>query len=268
MGFADDRMRSQAAVEYLITYGWAILIVTIAVGLIYYYILLPRTVTTNGCAVSEGAVCESVVLGSASNGITKVAVFFTNLQTYPIFDPSLNVSFNGGNSTSSCSPSYATAGGSVICVVTLNGLSTSIGQFLSGNMYFEEFYCGVTNNPYNQSLCASTAPKEVYSGDYYGHTSNAISPTFNVIMIYPSAFTPMPGNSYTIQARVLMLGYPLKGATVNFTTGNTAIMRLVPQYIDTNSNGVATTTAYSYVYNSVSVCGGFAGVQACNTISP
>lgn len=87
--------RAQAALEFLMAYGWAVLVVLIAVGsLAYFGVLSPETLFPNKCILHAGLVCldyrvESfraiLVLQNAGGGsmtLDKVAVSTNNQECY------------------------------------------------------------------------------------------------------------------------------------------------------------------------------------------
>ncbi|MCL4388765.1 MAG: hypothetical protein M1564_00850 [Candidatus Marsarchaeota archaeon] len=60
--------RSQSAMEYLMTYGWAILIIAVALGLLYVLGLFsPSSSTSSSCTSQSGYVCTD--LSFSYNGI-------------------------------------------------------------------------------------------------------------------------------------------------------------------------------------------------------
>ena len=60
--------RGQAAMEFLLTYGWAIIAVFIVIGaLVYFDVLSPENFLSEKCVVSSGLVCDDYTVGS--NGI-------------------------------------------------------------------------------------------------------------------------------------------------------------------------------------------------------
>ena len=71
--------RGQAALEFLMTYGWAILVVLIAIGaLAYFGVLNPKRSLPDICIIAPGFSCDDFILnvdGSATiivrNGIGK-----------------------------------------------------------------------------------------------------------------------------------------------------------------------------------------------------
>ena len=83
--------KGQSAMEFLMTYGWAILVVLIAIGaLAYFGILNPARFLPSSCTLFPGMACNSFKIGTTSanfvvqNGLG-VALTLVNLT---ISDPS------------------------------------------------------------------------------------------------------------------------------------------------------------------------------------
>ena len=47
--------KGQSALEYLITYGWAILIIAVVVSLLYFFVAVPSSVVPNSCCIPYAA---------------------------------------------------------------------------------------------------------------------------------------------------------------------------------------------------------------------
>jgi len=63
--------KGQAAMEFLMTYGWAILVVLIAIGaLAYFGVLNPSRFLPNSCTVSNQFACETGDFLANSSGVT------------------------------------------------------------------------------------------------------------------------------------------------------------------------------------------------------
>jgi len=64
------KKRGQAAMEFLMTYGWAILVVLVAIGaLAYFGVLTPEKFLPEKCLLSAGFFCKSFKVEAAA-GIT------------------------------------------------------------------------------------------------------------------------------------------------------------------------------------------------------
>src|SRR3989344_7598674 len=56
--------RGQAAMEFLLTYGWAIMAVLVVIGaLVYFDVLSPETFLSESCAVSSSIACGDYTVG-------------------------------------------------------------------------------------------------------------------------------------------------------------------------------------------------------------
>ncbi|MCL4387952.1 hypothetical protein M1567_02250, partial [Candidatus Marsarchaeota archaeon] len=117
MDFSYYKTKAQSALEYLITYGWAILIIAVAISLLYLYIAVPKVIVPSTCNFVTGAVCQDMIFGTnTTTHATVIGFFITNPRKYPIYGPEIYASVNGRNTTAAqCKPSFVLAGGSVIC---------------------------------------------------------------------------------------------------------------------------------------------------------
>ncbi|MEM4839516.1 MAG: hypothetical protein QXX90_02305 [Candidatus Micrarchaeaceae archaeon] len=255
---------SQSAMEYMITYSWAILIIAVAVALLYLYLVAPRVIVSSQCSFKIGAYCEDMVLGSnTTTHATEMALFLTNTQTYPMLNPHLYVSINGKNTTSyACKPYYVLPGGSIICTVPVPNVTSSLGEFFAGNIYLNATYCGLVSNPFNVTSCKS-APTQTYSGNFNAHAAPLISTTTSVSLSANQSQFPADGSYDSVFATVKMLGYPLKGATVNFTV-NTSNAKVFPLSASSDSRGIATSGVESTHVGNVTVKAYFAGTPSNN----
>ena len=62
--------RGQAAMEFLMTYGWAILAAVIAIGVLAYFgVFSPGRFMTETCVLSPPLACEDDTLASDTNGV-------------------------------------------------------------------------------------------------------------------------------------------------------------------------------------------------------
>lgn len=61
--------KGQAAMEFLMTYGWAILVVLVAIGaLAYFGVLNPSRFLPNSCTVAPGISCDDFKIGTGGTG--------------------------------------------------------------------------------------------------------------------------------------------------------------------------------------------------------
>ena len=91
--FAHSRS-SQAALEFIMTYGWAILVVLVAIGaLAYFGVLSPDKFLPNKCTLQAGLACidhkatgsnvQVVIQNSLGDDITNISVSTGSCGNYP-----------------------------------------------------------------------------------------------------------------------------------------------------------------------------------------
>ena len=102
---------AQSAVEFLVTYGWAILVIAIIISFLYFFVLAPPNVVPTQCTTSGQLNCQDIVFG-ANELLSKTVLFLTNAQLYPIQNPSVSINVSGvGVGSGSCTPNYVLPGG-------------------------------------------------------------------------------------------------------------------------------------------------------------
>ncbi|MGC9190989.1 MAG: Ig-like domain-containing protein, partial [Candidatus Micrarchaeia archaeon] len=263
---ASKSSRAQSALEYLVTYGWAILLVTIVMALLYLYLFVPKVIVPASCSFTSGAYCNDLVVGTnATTHATKLAVFLTNTQPYPVQNPYLYVRVNNQNSSQyQCTPKFVPPGGAIICEVDVP-VSTSLGSFVVGQFYLGAQYCGLAPNYTSTHICAN-APNEIYEGNFNAHAAPLISTTSKIQLTTPNQTNPANNAKAPLYATVLLLGYPLKGAAVNFTENNSAYT-LQPNLTTTNTQGVALSYISGTEIGSVNVTAHYAGYYSSIVIN-
>lgn len=71
----DKNRKAQAAMEFLMTYGWAILVVLVAIGaLAYFGVLSPEKLIPDKCVISPGSGVSCDDYGAVAAGATTNAV--------------------------------------------------------------------------------------------------------------------------------------------------------------------------------------------------
>ncbi|MDE1868513.1 MAG: hypothetical protein KGH60_00905 [Candidatus Micrarchaeota archaeon] len=256
--------KAQSAMEYLVTYGWAILIIAIVVSLLYLYVIVPSTVVPSTCSFVSGAYCNNIIVGTnLQTHVTKLAVFLTNTQSYPLANPALIVRTGNVNSTPyACSPTFVLAGGSVVCTVTLP-VQSSLSQFLAGSFYLTGTYCGLSSNYSVTHKC--TGQVQTYTGSFTSHVQPLINTNNIVLFTAQNATNPANNAKDPLRATVLLLGYPLRGATVNFTE-NVLSYKLQPNLTTTNTTGIALSYIWGTRTGNVVVNAVYAGITNSLTI--
>ncbi|EQD49636.1 hypothetical protein B2A_07601, partial [mine drainage metagenome] len=115
-------------------------------------------------------------------------------------------------------------------------------------------------NPFNVTSC-ETASRQIYPGNFNAHAAPLISTTTGVTLSANESRFPADGTYDSVYAIVKMLGYPLKGATVNFTV-NTTNAKVYPLSSASNSRGIATSGVSSTHVGNVTVYADFANTTS------
>lgn len=259
--------KSQAAVQYLAVYGFAILMIFVAFSLLIYYVVLPNSLTATTCNFPSGSIyCNYVYLSSnLTTNKAYLTLFLTNTQDYPIRNPNVYLNVKGINTSASyCFPAVVISGGSMICTITLPFMR--VGSLLVSNngLYLEAQYCGLNVSYLKNKAGCSSGQAQIYVGSFSAHTWPYITST-PIISITPMQSTESSsGQPDTLISTVSFAGIPLKGATV-LLTENTITYNLRPSSSTTNIQGQAYGYISGYVQGSVLITANYSGYLA-NTI--
>ena len=246
----------QVSMEYMLTYGFVIVIIAIALVALYFFVLAPSSIPPNQCAFSSGIKCNDIVIGSNTvETYATIIASLSNSQEYSIEHPVLSVNSSSiGVQSGMCFPSYVRPGGVMICTISLKQILRQ-GTAVEGNMNISATVCTYATGG---SGCSGQL-KQTFAGTFSTRTATSTSP------LWPSCkLTLSPTNAVfydlgqeeTFTANVKVLDYQIAGATVNFTTNNTKVTPS-PQYVATDSNGNAQTHLESRGYASVNLTGTF-----------
>ena len=119
--------KGQAALEFIMTYGWAILVVLVAIGaLAYFGVLSPDRLLPNKCVLQSGMGCTDFRVQAAT-----ITVRITNSLGYDV-----NAAFlNASNCPTTVGQSISN-GGSATFVMTCDSDPVAVGaQPLTGTKY-------------------------------------------------------------------------------------------------------------------------------------
>lgn len=263
--------RAQAAIEYLVAYTACILVMIIALVLLYAFVVLPANIIGNNCQFSSTLGCFDSILGTnvlTSN--TAMALYLFNAQSYSITSPNVIVQIGSVNSSSTqCQPNYVRPGGTILCTVKLSQ-KTSVNQLLIGKIYIIANACSTTT-----IRNCTGAQRQTYIGTFSGHTQAIRTYTPSITLDAESNTLPPDGQKDNLTAQVYLLGYPIRGATINFTANNTVPIlggqicgpnpvatQICSSFSNANPQGQANTTLWSYANVVVKVYANFSGASA------
>jgi len=127
------KRRLQSAMEYLMTYGWAILIIAVVLGALYQLGVFgsSQSVTAQSCIVSPGYICSNPVMNTSgylgvtfgqigTTTITLTGMGCTTNSTTPSITQLLNLPLNSGS----------TSGIAVSCPIAANSIGTGFKGFI------------------------------------------------------------------------------------------------------------------------------------------
>lgn len=259
-------MRGQSAMDYITNYGWAILILVVIMALLYFFLYVPAQVVNTSCNFGSGVYCNDLIV--ASNTVTHntiIALLLTNGQQSSLLNPRIYAHINNTNTTPSrCSPNYVLPGGSMICTVNTTS-KMGLGALFSGNMYLNATYCQVTSGSYGTGQNCQSPTQQIYKGSFAGHIQALASTTTGIRLSAANSVQSATNSSDPLTATITLLGYPLKGATVNFTLNNTNGFVVSPNKTITNAQGAALSSASGTQAGNVLVTASYAGLSS-NTV--
>ena len=280
--------KSQSSLEYLMTYGWAVIIIAVALSALYVFgVMNPSAFVSQQCLLPAGFTCA--IVGMGSSGIITVNIYqstgsqititsvacstndtFANIPAYAGNQISLRP---GANVTLSL-PCYTGAGTSPVFLnvgsvftgyLLLNYTQTSVSGFqhtVSGKLIAKTTFVGFTT---------STSPTSTSSTSTTSTSSTSTSSTSTTtIMIYSLTMNAGTGGTVT----------PVSG---NYQSGNTVPINAIPNtgyyftswagtgpgnYIGTSDpatvtmNGAISETASFALQQATLACGGYGGAGA------
>lgn len=124
-----DKRKSQAALEFIMTYGWAIMVVIVAISaLAYFGVLNPDRFLPSKCVLQSGIACMDHKAQDFGPGNGEVNVVLKNSLGYDM----TSVSVTASRCTGTASQSLLTNGGQK--TFTPNGCTLVSGQKYNGEL--------------------------------------------------------------------------------------------------------------------------------------
>ena len=258
----EGSAKSQSALEFLSGYIWAFIIIAIILGVIYYLLAIPSSLTSTSCSLSSGVDCKGLIVGSKL-GVTQFDAVIVNAQQYDFVGPtSLIFNVSGyGNVTAICSPAKVISGGTTICS---GSLDTSIAQssIIKGLIKVITSVCLSGN----VNSCTAVAPT-TYIGNFSSQVGTYTSSNIPVnIALYVASSSTAASTQDPITANIKLFNLPAASSGITFTTNVPSSATISPEYVLTNSNGNATaefTATAGGTYNIIATYGNYV---ASNTI--
>ncbi len=211
------------------------------------------------CKINSGVSCGTLVFSSAKNESSAVIVG-VNTKGYALLDPelALNTSMSG-QVIGSCKPYFVLPGGTMTCSVTINTQRLRPGSLVNGYIQIKGVAC-----PSGNPAKCNNPQTTIYTGTFNTHSSNLLtSVPENVKISTSNVYNFGDKEIGQVTANVSLLGYPVSGANVSFTSSNPQAVSFGSQLAPTNANGLVTTT-FSAVRGSgtVMITASFGGYNA------
>ncbi len=197
-------MMAQSSVEFLSSYAFLFIIMTVAILLIAFIISSARSYVPPQCEAFGSINCNFISLyANYTYNYSIATMAITNAESTPINITSLITSFSGVNYTGTCSPNFIYPGEQTTCIANITS-APSVGYTLNGQYFIKGFECnsGVSalqeNNcttPINDSgtyvTTATTQPVVVFSA------IATISPASEQLVSYNGVSPPFIPSGYT-----------------------------------------------------------------------
>jgi len=127
--------KAQAAMEFLITYGWAIIVIFAAIGaLAYFGVLSPGKFLPEKCEPvnpSVGVICSE---HSLTTSTLTLVYENTNPEGKGINITAVNITLEGQQLTATVNPTYVGPQGKFTITADVSGLSLSSGKRATGTI--------------------------------------------------------------------------------------------------------------------------------------
>jgi len=168
----------QSAVEYLVTYGWGMLIVMIVLWALYSFFISPSSLVPDFCNFKYGPTCKSAFL-LTNNTATNFTIIAINSLSFPIKNVSIKVQVTNigaigmRNITLYCNSTYIQSGSTFICTNVTTGPPTpTLNSFYSFPMWIQLYDCGTAPAWFSAKNC-NGALKETYVGVMQAHARSS-----------------------------------------------------------------------------------------------
>ncbi|MGC8679924.1 MAG: InlB B-repeat-containing protein [Candidatus Micrarchaeia archaeon] len=182
------KVKSQSAIDFLITYSFALFIITVILSILFVFLNLPKTVFPTECKFYGNFDCIGASLIQQSNGISAVAILATDSMPGVVNSISFNAIINNHKSISgSCSPSYIKDGQYTYCIAYFNTI------LINKNLYSVFYNVSANYCPYGAN---ETCPA---NGNYLIAGMMEAMPSTQNTITYPLIVTALPGGIVTPQ---------------------------------------------------------------------
>lgn len=143
------RLLGQAALDFFVTYGWAIVVIAIVMGFMYFFVALPSSSAPDHCTFNYFVTCKAMAIGSNATNTT-FSILMVNSQRYMLIGANIIIRTDVlGNFSNDypCIPANAYSGNSILCNAS-SSYSIPVGSKVSGTIELLATVCP-SGNPGN-----------------------------------------------------------------------------------------------------------------------
>ena len=231
-------MKNQSAVEFLITYGFALTIIGIGIAALYSYFLFknPTSYVSGSCSISSLYCSTAIAIKGNSTAPTYILLYITNSFSRTISFPqnSFKVTYYTTSFNGTCLPNNLIPGATATCIANVTLPSINVGDTLRVNVQIPFVYA---NQKFNASGIADLVVSPTISQTSL--TSPSISLSTNSYNGY------WPGDGITplkVNALLKINNFPQRGMQVNFSSNDSRVV-IFPNISVTNASGIAVAYA-------------------------
>lgn len=203
-------MRSQSSIEFLTTYSFLILILSIAVSVILFIATAPTLTIPSQCSSFTGPTCNlAQIYTNQSLSYSMTTLSFTNSQSVPVNIISISVTIKASPYTGYCTPTFLYPGEQTTCVAQTGG-TLSVSSLIQGYYQLNAQYCNSGVLYLSRANC--TYETIAYSGAFGSMPQRSRSAVFSVVaaqspnalhflsyaVIKPPANAPVLPNNFSI----------------------------------------------------------------------
>jgi len=236
-------MKNQSAVEFLVTYGFALTVIGIAIAALYSYFLFknPTSYVSGSCSISSLYCSTAIAIKGNSAVPSYILLYVTNSFSKTISFPqnSFNVTYYTTSFNGTCLPSNLVPGATAICITNVTLPSMNVGDTFRVNIRIPFIYA---NQRFNASGIADLVLSPTIS-----QTSLTTPSSFGLApyLVLADAGYVWLGDGVTLlplYASLKINNYPQRGMQITFSSNDSRVI-ILPNVSITNASGIATAFA-------------------------
>ncbi|MGC8647941.1 MAG: hypothetical protein ACP5SJ_00380, partial [Candidatus Micrarchaeia archaeon] len=165
--------KGQSALEFLSTYAFAFLTISIVLLLLIMFSSIPKSSLPEQCSFYSGFQCLDSALVVNASGAPELLVIASDSEPGVVNISSFSAFLNFHSSKSGyCVPSVATAGEKVYCIANFTGSGVTLGSVYTGTFRVSANYCA--NSPANISAYCPSGSEYTYGGSIRAQATKAV----------------------------------------------------------------------------------------------